>query len=312
MLISMGESLIDLVQVGRDDQGSPLFCAREGGSPFNVAMAMAHLGARVGFVCPTSHDAFGAQLRSRLKKSGVTDLCGGGIDRPTALAVVSTDESGHPSYAFHREKTADRNPNAEELISALPESAEALHFGSMVLAQGEDWPAWRGVVMRARERGMTIAFDPNIRLNLVDDFDALRVRLHEALELSDLVKASDEDLRLLHPQAAPEVVLAEWRERHGIRLAILTQGRHGAIAWTHAGPVDCPGYELPGPVVDTVGAGDTFQGAFLAWLARHGQLRTVLSREALATMLKFATKAAGLNCMRTGCQPPTLRDVTDD
>ena len=159
---------------------------------------------------------------------------------------------------------------------------------------------------------MTIAFDPNIRLNLVDDFDALRVRLHEALELSDLVKASDEDLRLLHPQAAPEVVLAEWRERHGIRLAILTQGRHGAIAWTHAGPVDCPGYELPGPVVDTVGAGDTFQGAFLAWLARHGQLRTVLSREALATMLKFATKAAGLNCMRTGCQPPTLRDVTDD
>ena len=122
MLVSVGESLIDLVQQGQDESGKPLFCAHEGGSPFNVAIAMARLGASVGFLCPSSTDAFGIQLRARLAEAGVANLCSRPVAAPTALAVVSTDATGHPSYAFHRQGTADRTLDPIRLCEALPES----------------------------------------------------------------------------------------------------------------------------------------------------------------------------------------------
>ncbi len=309
MLVSIGESLIDLVQEGRDDHGRPLFRAYEGGSPFNVAIAMARLGASVGFLCPTSTDALGVQLRAALSESGVAQLCGTPVDAPTALAVVSTDAEGHPSYSFHRAGTADRMLNAVALCEALPESLEALHFGSMVLAQGVDWPAWRAVVQQAREQGVPIALDPNIRLGLTDALPDLLQRLEEALQLSDLVKVSDEDLRLLYPSREPEGIARDWLMRFDLRCVIVTRGSQGATAWSPAASVCAPVPRLPGPVVDTVGAGDTFQGAALFWLARRGRLRSVLAEDELGAMLEFAIRAAGINCLRAGCQPPKLEEV---
>ena len=114
---------------GQDESGKPFLC-REGGSPFNVAIAMTRLGAIVGILCPTT-DALGVQLRARLAEAGVANFMVRPPGCSTALVVVSTDATGHPSYAFRQQGTADRTLNRFGFCEALPESLEALHFGSV-------------------------------------------------------------------------------------------------------------------------------------------------------------------------------------
>ena len=311
MLVSVGESLIDLVQQGQDESGKPLFCAHEGGSPFNVAIAMARLGASVGFLCPSSTDAFGIQNCGLGWPKRGSPLCSRPVAAPTALAVVSTDATGHPSYAFHRQGTADRTLDPIRLCEALPESLEALHFGSMVLSQASDWPAWRAVIRQAREQGIPIAFDPNIRPSLIDNLSSYEGRLQEALALADCVKVSDEDLSLLYSEQSADWVVQNWLKTYPLRLVILTRGSQGAQAWSGDETAQCPAPTLSEPVVDTVGAGDTFQGAFVSWLARNGRLRGPLSQSELLAMLEFATVAASLNCLNAGCQPPKRQQVEE-
>ena len=307
MLVSVGESLIDLVQQGQDESGKPLFCAHEGGSPFNVAIAMARLGASVGFLCPSSTDAFGASCGLVWLKLGWRTY------------VVDLWMRQRPWLWYRRMRPVIR---AMRFIGKAPRMnlrsirlceaflrLEALHFGSMVLSQASDWPAWRAVLRQAREQGIPIAFDPNIRPSLIDNLSTYEVRLQEALTLADLVKVSDEDLNLLYPKRSPDSIVQEWRDAHGLRLVILTQGSKGARAWSGTDTAQCSAPMLTEQVVDTVGAGDTFQGAFVSWLARHGRLRGPLSPSDLSTMLAFATMAASLNCLQPGCQPPDRQTV---
>lgn len=305
MIVSAGESLIDLIGEG---EGQRRFVAQPGGSPFNVAIALAALGAPSGFLCPTSQDIFGGELRAHLARSGVTHLLPTPIAAPTALAIVSTDGEGHPQYAFHRGETADRCLEAGALIDALPSSLHTLHFGSLALAQEDDWGAWRAVVMAARERGAHISLDPNVRPALIDDLVGYRARLDEALTLSDLVKVSDEDLALLKPQRGPETVAQDWLVRHNLELVVLTLGARGAKAWTRSGLASAHAEPLSGPMVDTVGAGDTFQAALLAHRVDRPPA-ALSSEEELKELLRFACMAAGLNCQRAGCQPPKRDEV---
>ena len=311
MIVSAGECLIDLVVQESDDPGMPLYRAQPGGSPFNVAIALASLGEVAGFLCPTSTDAFGHLLRRRLAASGVGLLCDTPIDEPTGLAVVSTDAQGHPTYAFHRDGTADRQLDALSLSQALPSSLEALHFGSLTLAQERDWHHWRAVVEAARAQGAWVSFDPNVRPRLIDNMDSYGERLNTALSLSDLIKVSEEDLEILFPGRAPEEVVHAWRERHRPRLVVLTLGERGARGWTTDGREVTTTEVLPGPVVDTVGAGDTFQAGLISWLSGLGPANTSVDAPELEQGLRFATVAAGLNCQRSGCQPPSRQAISD-
>ena len=309
MLVSAGESLIDQFRRGPDQNGEVHVVNLPGGSPFNVAIAMAALGAQSGFLCPTSKDSLGETLRERLSATEVVNLCSNPVAAPTARAVVTTDESGHPSYQFFREKSADRSLDLAELLGALPENLEALHFGSLMLAQESDWLVWRVVVEAAKSRGAYIAFDPNLRPALIDDMNRYPARLTEALALSDLVKLSDEDLQTLYPDKSAESVLRDWRERFDFQALILTRGALGARGWTFSGLEVDVAPSMVGDVVDTVGAGDTFQGALMAWLHHKKAWRDELSAQRLLELLTFATRAAGLNCLRPGCAPPTLSEV---
>ena len=137
--------------------------------------------------------------------------------------------------------------------------------------------------------------------------EAYRARLIEALELSDIVKASDEDLEALYPGSDPLEVLASWRT--DTRTTLLTQGAKGAQLWTPDGGHCLAQPSLQGAVVDTVGAGDTFQAALLAWLYHADALDRDLSRVEAQAMLEFAVCASGLTCQRAGCQPPRRQEV---
>ncbi len=305
MIVSLGESLIDLIH--GSDTAEPE--ARLGGSPYNVSIALARLGTPAGFVCPLSTDVYGQRLSKGLEENGVRRCVGQFVDAPTAIAEVFTNQDGHPHYVFHRDHTADRALSEHPPIQSLPSDIHALHFGSLVLAQEADWPAWRDAIVEAKGRGAYVAFDPNVRVSLIDDFDRYRERVEEAVELADLIKTSDEDLELLSPGCAPEQQIQDWHTPN--RTLILTEGSKGAQAWTG------PGYHATcrdigtAEIVDTVGAGDTFQAALLAWMWHRNAFQLPLDSDHAHALLQFATKAAVLNCTRKGCQPPTLREIED-
>ncbi len=302
MIVSLGEALIDLIHAADGTQK-----ALVGGSPYNVSIALSRLGVDAGFVCPFSQDDHGQMLTQGLADNGVQRCIEDLVTAPTAVAEVFTDDSGHPRYVFHREGTADRALRARPPIDGLPASLKALHFGSLVLAQENDWPAWKAAIVQARTQGAFIAFDPNIRVKLIDDLDRYRTRLAEAIELADLIKASDEDMELLKPGCVPEEDIQGWASP--TRTVVLTEGKKGAQIWTPAGHHIAHRETAKGPIVDTVGAGDTFQAALLAWHWHRDAFGARLTPEDAQSLLAFATKAAGLNCMQAGCQPPRLAEV---
>ncbi|MEC9072295.1 MAG: PfkB family carbohydrate kinase, partial [Myxococcota bacterium] len=124
-----------------------------------------------------------------------------------------------------------------------------------------------------------------------------------------LIKASDEDLALLYPGCEPAERIQGWRASH--RSVVLTEGAKGTQLWDRGGTHVIHRETVAGPIVDTVGAGDTFQAALLAWFSRRGALGRPLATDEARDLLAFATRAAGLCCRQSGCQPPTLAAVLE-
>ena len=156
MILSLGEALIDRIH----DPGSTEPQIRVGGSPYNVAIALSRLKIETGFICPISQDPYGQLLVDSLEINGVKRCVKDRVYAPTAIAEVFTDPSGHPRYVFHRKDSADRDLEQNPPVDALPEKIEALHFGSLVLAQQSDWPAWRAAITEARSKGVTGVMSP--------------------------------------------------------------------------------------------------------------------------------------------------------
>jgi fructokinase len=208
-----------------------------------------------------------------------------------------------PSYSFYGHGCADRLLPLDA-IATLPSAARAFHFGSYAMVVEPVATTQRALVEREHARSL-IAYDPNIRLNVEPEIERWRETLQWMLPRSHLLKVSEEDLGLLYPGKAPAELAREWLGQ-GVSCVIVTHGGDGASAW-RAGErlrVD----PMAVTVVDTVGAGDTFQAALLAGLAERG----VWTREALRDMaaapmqevLQFATRAAAITCSRRGADMP--------
>ena len=307
MIVSVGEALVDRIHPHDGHQA----VTQVGGSPFNVAIALSRLGTSSGLVCPLSKDRHGTMLRSALEAENVAILAPHSVEQPTAVAEVYTDDNGHPRYVFHREHTADRAITYLDPSHVLPTDLIALHFGSLTLAQGADWPAWRRIVQDAKDRGVFIALDINVRRPLIDSMEHYIERVEEAISLSDLVKASTEDLELLWPHKSHETILEDWSAR--CRIPIITLGEDGAKARAAKGlVVHARAPHSTAPIMDTVGAGDTFQAACLVWLHLQAKVGAQLSSTDLQQMMHFACTAARKNCEHKGCNPPRLDELKPD
>lgn len=322
MIVVAGESLIDFVHrplLSVDGQSGPLYEACPGGSPYNCAIALGRLQTDVGFLCPLSDDALGGLLDAQLQNSGVKRLLPDPVAAPTSLAVVSLSPEGGPSYSFYRKDTAERQLDPAAVTAALPPGIEAFQIGSLALIERADGAAWSAALETAASRGALISIDPNVRTRLIGDHEDYRARLSAMLKRADMIKASDEDLDYLYPGLTPEEAIRSAMADHGISLCILTRGKDGGTAFTAAGNRIARPAKIFANVAtgkgDSIGAGDSFQAGLLAWLQANGRLSKAglagLSEEDLSQMLEFASTVAGLNCARTGCNPPTLDQVRE-
>lgn len=308
MIVVCGEALFDVFADDETGTGFSL-SAKVGGSPFNLAIGLARLGVPPAYFGGLSTDLFGRKLAATLVREGVDISYAPRPGGATALVTVDLDARGVPNYRLYGGATAERDVSVAD-AARVPEEASAIHVGSYCMVVEPVASALRALVGRQQGRSL-IAFDPNVRLTIEPDRNDWVRAVAWMLPRTDLLKISDEDIAELYPGTAPREFI-EIALGAGVALAVVTCGAHGVLAATPAlGIVQLPA--MPVDVVDTVGAGDTFQAALLSWLSRHGLLtRTALDAldaAALRSALVFAGRAAAITCSRRGADLPRLDEV---
>jgi fructokinase len=314
MILCCGEALIDMIPA---EGGGFLPCP--GGSPYNTAIAAGRLGAPTAFLGRLSTDFFGETLADRLTANGVrTDLIIRSKENST-LAFVKLASGREPEYVFYTEGTADRSFSPADLPARLPQDLRCILFGSIAMTMEPVASAIETLIFREGRRpgeeGPVISMDPNVRPFMIHDRGAYVKRFEGWAAASVIAKISTVDFDFIYPGLGLEKSLEKILAL-GPRLVVSTRGPGGAVALLRGKDgrtlrVEAPVVDLP--VADTIGAGDTFHGALLAWL----ELRGKMSRPALAGLtgedlydaLFFANKAASLVCSRRGAEPPSLTEV---
>ena len=307
MFLVCGEALMDVFAAGDTPAGMTLD-ARVGGSPFNVAVGLARLGQPVSFLGALSHGFLGERLLKALRLEGVGTSAVVRTHAPTTLGLVGVDAHGAPSYSFYAEGAADRRLHPDAL-SALPVGTKAIHLGSYACVVEPIASTLRQLVEREQGKAL-IAYDPNVRLHVESDTGRWRDMLQWMLPRTQLLKISDEDLALLLPDTPPHE-FAAGALAQGVKWVVLTRGSEGAMVWTAKGEASVTPSHAQ--LVDTLGAGDSFQAALLGWLAEHN----CLSADALAAAtpdqvqaaLLFASRAAAITCSRRGADLPLRADL---
>ncbi|MGW5349547.1 carbohydrate kinase family protein [Streptomyces sp. NPDC004031] len=300
--LAVGESVADVVRTpGAPDVTHP------GGSSANVAYGLARLGRGVALLTQLGDDPAGGLIREHLESAGVRVLTDGRTGQATPTAVVTLDARGAATYDFAIGWTL-------RPVDFPADGVRHVHLGSIgaVVAPGAD--AAREVTARLRASA-TVSYDPNVRPALMGERAAAAAAAERCVALSDVVKASDEDLAWLYPGEQPGEVAARWL-RLGPAVVFVTLGAQGAHAFTAAGRV--AGAPVRAEVVDTVGAGDAFTSAALDTLnalgltgaAARPRLAAALDGTVLARVLHRAGTAAALTVSRAGARPPDAAELS--
>ena len=307
MIVVCGEALFDVFSTGETATGLSLR-AHVGGSPFNVAVGLARLDRSAALLGAISNDFLGARLMRALESERVSTATVVRTPAPTTLSLVGLDARGVPAYAFYGTEGADRQLTPATL-PVRPKDARAFHFGSYATVVEPTASALRALVEAERGRSV-ISYDPNVRLNVEPALKTWTEQVQWMLPRTHLLKVSEEDLSLLYPGSEVDSLAKAWLGQ-GIRLLVVTRGANGAVAWTRGAKVEVPG--IPTTVVDTVGAGDSFQAALLAWLDERNLLSEValagLDRANLLEAVQFAVTAAAITCSRAGADLPRRNEL---
>jgi fructokinase len=307
MFVVCGEALMDVFSTGTTPTGVSMD-ARIGGSPFNVAVGLARLDQPVAFFGGVSSGFLGERLVASMQAERVDTRALHVSSAPTTLGLVGLDAAGVPSYAFYGHGAADREVPLEAL-QRVPGDAKVIHVGSFNTVVEPVAGTLRALVEREHGRCL-ISYDPNIRLNVEPDVARWREQLQWMLPRTHLLKVSDEDLALLYPGVAHEALAREWLAA-GVTLVVVTRGAKGAIGWTASAEAEAQPVVVT--VIDTVGAGDTFQAALLTWLAERdalsGKAISTLRSDQLADALNFAARAAAITCSRRGADLPRRSEL---
>jgi fructokinase len=304
LLTVIGESLIDRIQSSSE---LPDIAEHVGGSPLNVAVGCRRLGLPTRLITHVGEDIQGQLITDHLTDNGVQMLSGG--TSPTSVATASLGPDGSASYDFCLDW------DIKNVSLAALESVEAsfhVHAGSIATMLMPGARTAYELVQAAHEHA-TVSYDPNCRPTVIPDVDYARMQAEVFVRQSDVVKASDEDLRWLYPELTLDQAMAAWLEL-GPALIVVTQGPLGPMALSRSSRAELPAH--PVTVADTVGAGDSFMAALISALdqldllgpQRREKLQK-LTEENLLAILSYATTASAITCSRAGANPPSLDEI---
>lgn len=308
MFLVCGEALWDLFVGESSDPRGLTLDAQIGGSPFNVAVGLARLGQKSALLTGMSRDPMGQRLLAALAHEQIETRFVVETDRPSTLSLVDIDPAGAPAYTFYGHNAADRAIGADDLPVLGPD-VWGIHVGSYTLVAEPVGSSLLDLCQREAARRL-VTLDPNVRLNVEPDRALWQERVERFAAHSDLIKVSDEDLGLIFPGATAAEIAARWLGT-GAGLVVVTRGESGAEVFSPAGNFSVAASHVE--LVDTVGAGDTFQAALIAGLAERGiwsrQALNALSPETLRNLVTFAARAAAVTCSRRGADLPRRGEV---
>ena len=293
--------------------GAAHLTVHPGGGPANTAVALSRLGTTARFAGRLSGGALGALCRAKLEQSLVDLSASESATEPATLAIARLDATGAASYEFYTEGTADwawTDASLAPLIDGpFPAGAPvAIHTGTLALALQPSGQVIEKLLARARP-SMTVSIDPNLRTLLVP-VSSYRLWIDRWAGLSDIVRLSEDDLVQLWPGWTPEQA-AVHLHACGVPLAVVSLGGAGAFASLRGEQVTVP--IAPTTLVDTVGAGDSFHGGLLHYLAEAGYLGGRLGSltvDGLTAALTYASRVAAITCSRAGANPPWATELT--
>lgn len=297
----VGEALVDIIV---DPSGNVTSVV--GGGPLNTARTVARLGLPSRFLGGISNDAFGGRIARLLDQDQVTYALGERVPEPTTLAIASIDASGAATYRFMLEGTSAAAVTPERALAAVGEDCRAVHVGTLGLVLQPLAEASAAVVEAATE-DQIVMVDPNCRPSVMTEGNPFPGILRRVLSRADLVKVSGDDLQVIYPGI--DLLDAASRLQAECGAVVLFTDGAAAVRILTGGGIEV--LHVPSvPVVDTVGAGDSFSGGFLAHWLKEGRTRSDLrDRAALIAAARYGIAVAGITCQRAGADPPFASEV---
>ncbi len=309
-VVALGELLIDFTENGLSKQGNPLLEANPGGAPCNVLSMLQKLGDKTAFIGKVGNDGFGHLLTKAVQEQGINTT---GLvydnDVHTTLALVLKKENGDRDFAFYRNPGADMNLKEEEVNESLIASSSIFHFGTLSLTDESVKKATQKAVKVAKENGLTITFDPNLREPLWRSLEEAHEQVAWGLQQADVVKISDNEITwFTGMDNYDEGIAFLQKEYPNLKLICLSMGGDGSKAVYRDIYVAYPAF-LQEATIETTGAGDTFCACMIHTVLENGIDH--LDEEKLKEMLKFANAAASLVTTKKGALRvmPTKEEV---
>ena len=308
-VISLGEALIDFIPLDADNltyQKSP------GGAPANVAVGVARLQTPSTFLGKVGNDVLGRFLNETLQSYSVnTSYLSMTDEVRTGAVFVTLGQDGERSFDFYIDPSADRFLQEEDIAHELFEENNILHFGSISMISEPSKSATVKAVRLARENGLVVSYDPNLRLSLWKSEQQAKETILSIMSQVDVLKISEEELEFLTGEKEIERGVGVLNENYDIPLIFITLGAEGSFAFTKDGSVRVPAMKVN--AVDTTGAGDAFVSGILHCLANREGIVEGITLEDAEQMARFASVSGGLAASEKGAMTalPTLEKVEE-
>jgi 2-dehydro-3-deoxygluconokinase len=292
-LISIGEPLIEFNRPREGDGRTWL--QGFGGDSQNVAIAAARQGASAGYLTGVGQDWMGDAFLDLWQSEGVdASRVSRHPTAPTGVSFVTHGPAGHKFY-YLRKNSAASLMTPETLPLDYIAGARTLHVSAIGQAISESARATCGVaIAEARSAGVKVSYDTNLRLRLWD-LDLARSVVDATVALCDILLPSLDDSQQLTGLQEPEAIVDRYLKL-GAPLVALKMASQGCLVATEGERFRLPGYTVQ--AVDATGAGDTFDGAFLARLLAGDDFRTAA---------RYANVAAALSTRGYGAVTPIPR-----
>lgn len=295
---ALGELLIDFTENGLSSQGNPLLEANPGGAPCNVLAMLQKLGRKTSFIGKVGDDQFGKMLKEAIESTGIDSgnlVFDGEIH--TTLAFVHTFPDGDRDFSFYRNPGADVMLRKEEVQKERIEASRIFHFGSLSFTHKESREAACFAIQTAKEAGVLVSFDPNLREPLWKSLEDAKAAIAYGREQCDVLKISDNEVVFMTGEEDYDRGVSLLQETYGIPLIFLTMGKDGSRAYYKGRKIEAAPFPQEN-TIETTGAGDTFTGCILNGLLDTGMEN--LTDEVLVQMMTFANAAAALITTRRG------------
>ena len=311
-VIAFGELLIDFTSHGFSENGTPLFEQNPGGAPANVLVSLSKLGKKTAFLGMVGSDQFGLFLKNVLNENNVnTEGLKFSETVNTTLAFVHLKKGGERVFSFYRNPGADTMLTKEDLNFELIKSSKIFHFGSLSLTNEPSRSTTIAAVNYAKENGLIISYDPNLRPLLWSSLERAKQQIISCLKFADILKISEEEFHFITGIDDLDIG-ADILFNQGISIILITLGEEGCYYRYKGGSGIVKGYKVNS--IDTTGAGDGFLGGILYNFCNKTleQIKDI-NKERFEGIIKMGNAVGALVTTKKGAIPsmPILDEIND-